>query len=153
LTRNAQPRTDGNRQIHAFAFYDLRNALPALVALAVLFVAAATVDDALALGLILLGDIVGVFAAYSYLEMGDRGATRRRTQEPFSAALDAKERKARRAAARLPLGVAIVVGAIASGGFPDGAVAAATLVVGFPLSQVIFALWLNSRHSPRPQRG
>ncbi len=145
--------TDGNRQVHAFAFYDLRNALPALVALAVLFVAAVTVDDALTLGLILLGDVVGMFVAYSYLETGDRGARRRRMQEPFSAALDATERKARRVAAGLPVGVAVVAGGNASGGVPHGAVAAATLVVVFPLSQVVFALWLNSRHSPRAQRG
>lgn len=62
------------------------------------------------------------------------------------------ERKARRAAATLPLGAAIVVSAVISGGFPDGKSFAAAVAIGFVLSQVIFALWLNARHSATSAR-
>jgi hypothetical protein len=138
---------------NAFAFYDLRDALPAYVALAVLFVAYATVDDVTAIALILVVDIVGMFAAWAYLDAGDRGVKRRVARERFEAALDETERKARRAAAILPFGAAIVISAIAAGGLPDPKVAAAAMAVIYLVSQVIFALWLNARHSRRERRG
>lgn len=144
----SNPGTDHNRQVSTFAFYDLRNALPVIAAMAVLFLADVTVDDVTVLLCILVGDVVAMFAALSYLGMGDRGERRRRALERFSAALDATERKARRAASVWPLVAAVVVAAIASGGFPDAKVAAAAILVGFPLGQVIFALWLNARRSP-----
>jgi hypothetical protein len=138
-----------SRRLNAFAFYDLRDALPVFAALAVLFVADATVDDVTTLGLIVLVDVAGVFAALAYLGAGDRGERRRCGRERFSAALDDTERKARRAAVRLPLVAAIVIAVIAGGGVPDAGVAAAALAAGYLLSQVIFALWLNARHSRR----
>jgi hypothetical protein len=141
----------GNR-INPFAFYGLRNAVPAYVALVVLFVADATVENVTALGLILLCDIAGMFAAWSYLEAGDRGARRQLERERFHAALDATERKARRAAARLPLGVAIAISVIVAEGLPDVRVAAAATAVGFLLTQLTFAIWLNARHSSHRER-
>jgi hypothetical protein len=147
---NAGSATSG--RFNAFAFYDLRDALPAFVAIAVLFAADATVDDIATLALIVVADVLGMFAAFAYLGAGDRGE-RRRARERFSAALDVTERKARRAAARLTLVVAIVIAVIAGGGLPDAKVAVAAMVAGVLLGQVVFALWLNARHSPPDPRG
>jgi hypothetical protein len=135
--------------LHACAFYDLRDAVPAFVALAVLFVADAMVDDVVATAAIVVTAIVGMFAAFTYLQAGERGAKRRQVRERFDAGLDAIERKARRAAAGLPLGVAIASSAVVEGGLPDFLVAGALTAIFFLLSQVIFALWLNARRARR----
>jgi hypothetical protein len=137
----------------AFAFYDLRDAVPALAAFVVLPVAEATVDDVAVLALILLGTIVGLFAVLAYREAGDRGDRRRRPRQRFIDALDATERKARRAAVRLPLVAGVVVALIPGVGLPDVKIPVATVVAGFLVAQVVFALWLNARHSARDVRG
>jgi hypothetical protein len=143
--------TEATNSVDAFAFYDLRDAVPVYVALAFLLAADATVDNTVVIALIVVATIMGMFAAFAYVEAGDRGAKRRRVRERFDAALDAAERKARRAAAGLPLGLAIVSSAVVDGGLPDFRVAGPLTAVFFLLSQVIFALWLNARHA-RPKR-
>jgi hypothetical protein len=49
--------------------------------------------------------------------------------------------------------VAIVIAVLAGGGLLDAKVAAAAMVVGGLLTQVVFVLWLNARHSPPDPRG
>jgi hypothetical protein len=53
---------------------------------------------------------------------------------------------------RLPLVAGIVVALIPGVGLPDVKIPVATVVAGFLVAQVVFALWLNARHSARDVR-
>lgn len=136
----------------AFQFFALRDAIPAYVALVVLLIVDVTVDDFWTAAVLLITTIVGMFAIMGYLEVGERGVRRRQARERFVDALDASENRARRAASALPMGAAILISAVAAGGFPDGQVFAVAITIGFALSQVVFALWLNARRSDRGRR-
>ncbi len=136
----------------AFQFLALRDAIPAYAALVVLLVVDATVDDFWTAALILAVTVAGMFATMGYLEAGDRGVPRRQARERFVDALDVTENRARRAASTLPMGAAILISAVASGGLPDGKVFAVAVAIGFAFSQVVLALWLNSRASDNDRR-
>jgi len=136
----------------AFRFFALRDALPAYVALVVLFAADAAFDEFVVVALVVIGAIVAMFATMAYLEAGARGVRRRRVRECFVDSLDVTERKARRAASMLPMVMAILIAVIASGGMPDGRVFAGAVAICFAFSQLIFALWLNARASGNDRR-
>ena len=54
---------------------------------------------------------------------------------------------------RLPLVAGVVVALIPGVGLPDVKIPVATVVGGFLVAQVVFALWLNARHSAQGVRG
>lgn len=136
----------------ALAFLDLRDAIPALVVIAVALAANAVFDDAVAFALVVGATLALVFGAYRYAEAGPRGVRRRQLRERFDEALDPSERRARQVARILPLGVAFALGVVAGGGWLDGIVFGVAAAIGFVLSQVIFALWLNARHRATSDR-
>jgi hypothetical protein len=141
------------RRFNWLAFQDLRDALPALVVIATVLVADAALEDDFAFWLVLGGAVAVALGSYVYAESGARGDARRRARERLEATLDPTERTMRRVASLLPLGAGITIGVIAGGGWLDGRVLAATAAIGFLVSQVIFVLWLNARHSHRDPRG
>jgi hypothetical protein len=137
--------------MRALVFLDLRDALPALVLIAVALIASALLDDALTFLLVVGLAVALVVAGYRYGEAGQRGARRRELRARFDELLDPTERRVRQVARTLPLCVALVLGVVAGRGWLDGIVFGAAAAVGFVAAQMIFAVWLNARHSgPEP---
>jgi type III secretory pathway component EscV len=124
---------------------ELREAVPAIAALAVLLVASAVLDGWPLVAVIVLA-VLGMFAAFVYRDRSARGIERRRARERFAAQLDETERRGRESARLVPIALGIAVGVIA--GF-DGRVFAVTVLVGLLAGQLIFGLWLHARRRAR----
>jgi hypothetical protein len=121
-------------------------ALPAMVALAVLVLADVLLDGWVVVAIMVVC-LVAMFAAYGYRERSPSGLGRRAEWDRFFASLDPTETRALVLVRYGPLAAGAVVWVVA--GFEALAFALGVLVA-FLVVQAAFALWLGSRgHATR----
>jgi hypothetical protein len=120
---------------------DLREAVPALVALLAVLVAEALIDGALFVVVVVL-IVVGMFAAFAYRDRSPGAIERASSYQRFLAQLDGTERAARTAARLLPLVVAIGLEAVV--GF-DTRLFATVVIAGLVVGEGLFGLLLVVR--------
>lgn len=124
---------------------EVREAIPAIVALAAALAASALLDG-WSLVVVLAIIVAGMFAAFAYRDRSARGIDRGRARERFAAQLDRTELRARDGARLGPLVVAIALATI--DGF-DARVFALASLAGFLAAQLLLGLWLHARRRAR----